>query len=342
MQIKTNLLLALTCILLTSCTVTPVTPAVPTVAFVTATLPPTVTAAPTLTSLPPTIAPTIAPIAGTTTSEVNVRVDTSTASASLGTIPAFNPVQIIGRDASGNWLRVIFNNEAGWVRADLVQLAEASAEIPVVGAESTPGSARGVIVRGVNVRSGPGTQFESLGLLSPNDVIVLLGKDSGGAWLQIGYPAAPDGSGWVAAEYVQADNVDALPVIGTSVAASAEATSAPQTQLMPVRNEGDTAEAPLAFFDLSMVGTVQFQGEISELADVEDWLGFITQSPGIIIEVSCQSGNVQVELSQIGATPNSPILTCGETRRIQMQAGVENRLRITGSARYQLKLINEQ
>lgn len=344
MQKRTCLFLALTCALLSGCDVTPVSPAVATVAFVTATLPPTTTAVATVTPLPPTVAPTLVPVAGTTTSEVNVRVDTSTASESLGTIPAFSAVQVIGRDASGNWVKVIFKDAAGWVRADLVQLAEASAEIPVVDAESGTGSAgRGVIVRGVNVRSGPGTEFESLGLLSPNDVVSLFGKDPSGAWLKIGFPAALlDGTGWVAADYVQAENIDALPIVGENAAADAEATrAAPQTQPATGFNEGDSAESPLAFFDLSTMGAVQFQGEVSEPVDEDDWLGFTTQNSKVVIQVLCQSGSVQVELSQIGAAPSLPVLTCGETRRIPTQAGAEIRLHVYGSARYQLKLANE-
>ncbi|NWF64746.1 MAG: SH3 domain-containing protein, partial [Chloroflexi bacterium] len=294
-------------------------------------------------------APTAAPIVGTTTSEVNVRADTSTASQSLGTAPAFSTVQVIGMDESGIWLKVIYNETTGWVRADLVQLAAASAEVPVVNAGSGAGSeVRGVILRGVNVRSEAGTEFKSLGLLSQNDVVAILGRDATGAWLKIAYPAAPEGTGWVASEYVQVENLEAVPVAGEAAQAEAETpiqlplTAPPRT----ASNDGDNADAPIATLVLSAAGAKAFQvqGEVSAPeGDAEDWFAFSAERNTIVIEISCEPGAIQVELLQ----STTPLFTlgCDEVKEIQIKPSEAYHLRVSpvlteepSFARYNLKI----
>ncbi len=51
----------------------------------------------------------------------------------------------------------------------------------------------------VNVRSGPGTDYEVLGMIQPDTVLALTGKNETAAWLQIEYAAGADGKGWVTA-----------------------------------------------------------------------------------------------------------------------------------------------
>ena len=136
--------------------------------FVTATLPPTLTPPATQISILPTSTlsiagePTISPIEGTTTTQVNVRAETSTASETLGLIGQFAKVQIIGKDASGSWYQIIYADSGtghGWVRAEYVQV-NAPAEIPLV--ENVAGNGSGVsglVIQKINVRNGPGTDL---------------------------------------------------------------------------------------------------------------------------------------------------------------------------------------
>jgi uncharacterized protein YraI len=324
-----KLFLVTACVLILSgCVNVPITPAISLPEFVTATLPPTATLAATLTPLPPTVVPTITPIAGTTTTEVNVRASTSTASKSLGTIPAFSAIQIIGKDGSGNWLQILFNGGIGWVRADYVRVEDASVEIPVMGEETGTGAGiRGVVLRGLNIRSGPGRDFESLGLLNQNDVVSILGKDASGMWMKIEYPAAPDGTGWIAAEFMQVNNPDAISVIGEtaqppeaeSTATDTTSVAAPQAKIALA--DGDTANAPLALFSLSAdsARSVQFKGEISAPeGDSEDWLGFSSQSTEVVIQVSCDSDGIQVELFQADGATSLLKLDCNNAQLVQV------------------------
>lgn len=280
-----------------------------------------------------------------------MRADTSTASESLGTVAAFSAVQIIGKDASGKWLLVLFNEGTGWVRADFVQVENPSAEIPVVGVDSgTGGGARGVVLGGVNVRSGPGRDFESLGLLNQNDVVSVLGKDPSGAWFKIAYAPAPEGAGWVAAEFLQVDNAEALQVLAAATQTEANSTESPA---MPITAQiawmdGDSAESPLAFFELSAASAraVQVQGEVSAPGgDPQDWVGFSAQSAEVVIQVLCESGSLLVELSQNGEAFNSLDVDCGGRQRTQVSPGSDYLIRLSpaisdGSAyvKYQLRI----
>lgn len=339
--------------LCTGCDATLATPTVSLPQFVTATLPPT--SIPVSTSTPPlpTVAPTITPIAGRTTTEVNVRADTSTVSESLGTVVAFSPLQIIGKDASGIWLLVLYDEGTGWVRADYVQVETPSAEIPVVGADpSTGGGARGVVLSGVNIRSGPGKDFESLGLLIQNDVVLVLGKDTSGMWIKIAYTPAPDGAGWVAAEFLQVGNIEALPVLEAATQSAVSSAEAPatlvtaQTALM----DGDSEGAPLAFVELSVVSlrSAQVQGEVSMPGgDMQDWFRFSAQGTEVVIQVLCESGSLLVELSQ-NSEAFAPLgVECGESQRTQVSPGNDYLIRLSPAAsdvyiKYELRIVLER
>lgn len=334
----------------TGCDVTPVTPSVVVPEFITATLQPTAVPNPTQALPPPTLRPTITPLAGTTTSELNVRADTSTASTSLGTVGAFSPVQVIGKDISGLWLQILFADSAGWVRADFVQVETAAAEIPVVEAESSSGSTiRGVVLRGVNVRNGAGKDFESLGLLNQNDVVPILGKDSSGGWIKVEFPIVPDGAGWVAADFLQVENSDAVPVLGET--AQPEQTESASAEIPVITSasdiaiaDNDSADAPIATIHLSAdsARSAQVEGEVSAPeGDAEDWIGFSAQTDKVLIQVECKSGSVDLELIN-GANAPAALPSCGGVQVYEIQAGQVYLLRITpggsGYANYELKI----
>lgn len=294
--------------------------------FITATLPaaPTLIAdvAPTPPPAPqPTSAPTLSPVDGITTSELNVRADTFTASASLGVLPAFSAVQIVGKDSSRLWYQILFNDSVGWIYAEYVQLSDAKAQAPVIADDS----ARGVILRGVNVRDGADQDFASLGLLNPNDVMSVLAKNSSATWIQIAYPPAADGVGWVSADYIQIQNVESLPLFGAKPPTQSVAANAP-----PPFADGDSIVAPLARFTLSPneIRAVQLQGKLSTPNDDEDWAHFSADAEKISIQILCDSPALQADLflNQIAAEPS---LRCGETRVISLLPKLDYDLRVS-------------
>ncbi|MEO5951847.1 MAG: SH3 domain-containing protein, partial [Chloroflexia bacterium] len=57
-----------------------------------------------------------------------------------------------------------------------------------------------VNVKGLNMRKGPGTQFESLGSFAAGTRLSLLGKDSSGVWANV--QSAEGLVGWMSVKYV--------------------------------------------------------------------------------------------------------------------------------------------
>src|SRR5688572_25668201 len=141
----------------------------PTPALLTATLPSSITPQPTETHLPSPPTPILAPAEGITATQVNVRAEPSTVSTVLGIIPPDMRVEIIGKDPGGSWWQILYppgTQEKGWVTAQYITTAS-TPEVPVIGG-ADPGSGNvAVIQQQLNVRSGPGADFNSLGTLNP-------------------------------------------------------------------------------------------------------------------------------------------------------------------------------
>jgi uncharacterized protein YraI len=49
----------------------------------------------------------------------------------------------------------------------------------------------------INVRAGPGVDYERVGTLLAGQQAPALGRSAGGDWVQISFPEGPDGLGWV-------------------------------------------------------------------------------------------------------------------------------------------------
>lgn len=65
----------------------------------------------------------------------------------------------------------------------------------------------------VNIRSGPGTQFQVLGKLDQGQQAEVVGASEDGLWWVIRLDGVNNDQGWVAAAYVRAENVASVPVI---------------------------------------------------------------------------------------------------------------------------------
>lgn len=247
----------------------------------------------------------IPPVEGTTTTQVNVRADPSTASKSLGLMDPFVKVDVIGKDASGSWYQIIYTkSEAGrgWVRAEFVQ-ANAPAEIPLVETSSGSGSAvSGLVIQKVNVRNGPGIENELLGALNSSDVVFITGKDPSGAWIQIEFASAPDGKGWITAELLQMGNIETVPIIASAADETTTPTGVtptPNVIVISAMQDGDSMQAPLAVmtFSPSNSRTLQVNGDVSAPdGDLEDWIQFTTDGEVVAIQVTCPDNTLRVEL----------------------------------------------
>ncbi len=308
----------------------------PTPVFVTATLPPTSIPQATLTPAPPSATPTLPPVEGTTTTQVNVRAETTTASESLGVIAAFAKVQISGQDASGGWYRIIFAESpsgGGWVRTEYVRV-DAAAEIPVVLPAPGSGSgASGLVIQRINIRNGAGTEFESLGVLNPGDVVLVTGRDARGAWFQIEFTNSPDGKGWAASQFLQVEDAERLPAIDAEAETEvAEEIETPPGFFDPAIQDGDSMQSPLvsAVFTPGGIRAIQVESDLSTpLGDLEDWVEFSAFGAGVVIELSCLDDGLRVELWNDNDLQDAFTLACGEEKFLRTSTGDPQWLRLS-------------
>lgn len=104
--------------------------------------------------------------------------------------------------------------QASSVQADWI------GQIPTVDIPTVTGTPHGSTVRvrpngeedQINVRAGPSTVwYEAVGVLVIGQQVPALGQTAGGDWIEIAYPGAPDGVGWVYKPLVELDG--SVPII---------------------------------------------------------------------------------------------------------------------------------
>ncbi|MCB0166441.1 MAG: SH3 domain-containing protein [Anaerolineae bacterium] len=66
----------------------------------------------------------------------------------------------------------------------------------------------------INLRSGPGTAYDAIGVLTAGDTLDIVGRNVDSSWWQV---ATPAGLAWLAADVVTANNIDEIiPVVDVS------------------------------------------------------------------------------------------------------------------------------
>lgn len=128
----------------------------------------------------------------------------------IGSISQDTPVQVTGTSANRLWLQIRTDDLAGFVRANSLTLTGGSLfdlavidnfptpTLPPVSVEPQAVASGQFVV----VRSGPGYEFDTLGVVSASETLDLTGIATSGQWFQIRYAPAEDGLGWVSGEVV--------------------------------------------------------------------------------------------------------------------------------------------
>ena len=153
-------------------------------------------------------------------------------------------------------------------------------------------------------------------------------------WMQIEFASGSDGTGWVASEFLLVSNPDSLPTIGETEQAETVPTSiapAPTAVYLPAMEDGDSMQAPLVTVIFSPTGAraLQIKGDVSAPdGDTKDWIQFSASGNDVVIEVTCSTNALQVELWSNEELVNTFILPCGEKQT----------LTITPNNRYYLSL----
>ncbi|MBX3014486.1 MAG: SH3 domain-containing protein [Caldilineaceae bacterium] len=120
---------------------------------------------------------------------------------------------------------------------------EAPAEAPTAAeptATPTPDAAVATVSQAINVRGGPGTNYQIIGAAQPGTQFTILGKDPTGAWWQVNYNGQ---NGWLFGQLVNAQNTGAVPV-AQNIPAPPPPTATPIPQ--PTQPPAQPTQAPPA------------------------------------------------------------------------------------------------
>ena len=81
--------------------------------------------------------------------------------------------------------------------------ADVLAQQPTVAIPTVTGTPQGPYIRvnadndSINVRSGPGTDYDIIGVMIAGQTATAFGRSAGGSWIQVSYPGVPGAVGWV-------------------------------------------------------------------------------------------------------------------------------------------------
>lgn len=208
--------------------------------------------------------------------QANLRATTDVNSALLGQIQSGTRYPVIGRSEFYPWLLLgdpATNQPIGWVFQDLVTVSGELTSVPfstlevgmaltpspavpaaststsAAGAQSliasaTPaGGVVGLVTGDINIRYGPGVDYPRIGFARAGEQFQVIAWHTQFPWLQIRYPGAPNGVGWVARDLLEVQgDVFSLPSI--SQTSFALPTLTPTPPVVRVSSLSDAAPAP--------------------------------------------------------------------------------------------------
>ncbi len=215
---------------------------------------------------------------------VNVRSGPDTQYEIVAKLDAGQTVTVNGRESEATrWLRVVLEAEeagSGWVTAFSVTLEGDPAALPVVnaGAGETPGTGdpgtnpEGVVVviayGRVNVRSGPGIEYDAVGQLElDEEATVLARSNTNSDWLYIEHNGL---MGWVA--YFTVAMLGDPTVLPVRVPDANHTELVPPSALIATRYNVRLRSAPST--RAPVVGLVPFNSDTTPIAQTRDgrWL----------------------------------------------------------------------
>lgn len=181
----------------------------------------------------------------------NVRLIPALGAEVLGSAPAGFVFEIVnGRSADGQWLRVDYFGQEGWInitpiailQGDINSLPVADPRsIPYGGFESPRAGQSGALgpvaaraTDNLRIRSGPSRAYPTLGSIFTNQGMTLTGRTASNGWYQVSYEGL---LGWVSSQYVAilSGDVNALPVDGIVADAPARTDDSEDTYIGVLR-----------------------------------------------------------------------------------------------------------
>ena len=162
------------------------------------------------------------------TTSLNVRSGAGTSYSAIGSLRANETVKITGE--SGNWFKIDFNGRAGYVSKDFIKVDEQNNEAskPEVKPEEPKPETPSVeektgqvinVTTSLNVRSGAGTNYSSIGSLKTNATVKITGES--GNWYKIDFNGRV---GYVSKDYIK---------VNTSTSGNVKPEEKPETPSQP-------------------------------------------------------------------------------------------------------------
>jgi hypothetical protein len=134
----------------------------------------------------------------------------------------------------------------------------------------------------LNVRSGPGTNYERIGSVPAGSTLEILGRTAGSSWWQIPYAGAAGGSGWISAGYGTASNTEGVPVVEAPLPPTPAAPAPPPTSPPAAASATPAFQfSPLAWEGQWNGGLAQIRGHIRDAAG--------NPVSGVFVQAKCGS-----------------------------------------------------
>jgi heat shock protein HslJ/uncharacterized protein YraI len=176
---------------------------------------------------------------------------------------------------------------------------------------SMPGPGEGVptaiAIEPINVRSGPGSQYSSYGVVSIGTSGQVIGISEDGEWwvVRVSIEYAPDGRGWVKGEFVEVTNAENVPVIPTPPLGDLEFpppdTGSPTATVLQAVNVRSGPSTDYPSFDIAPTGAVAPVVGISE-----DGLWWVVK---IAVELSPEGqGWVSADFVEVTGGADVPVI----------------------------------
>ncbi len=168
---------------------------------------------------------------------------------------------------------------------------------------------------GVNIRSGPGTNYPIIGFAPNGTTGTLIGRSNDDQWWAAGAPNLPGGVAWVAAAYVQATNADGLPIIQAPAPPAPVVTPTPQPTASPTISLAadsktiDQGQCTTLRWDVQNVSAVYVYplgDDYKKYAEAGQSSREVCPSSTTTYEMRVELTNGQLELRQVTIDVNAP------------------------------------
>ncbi len=265
---------------------------------------------------------------GITRDFVNLRSGPGLSFPTLVIIPPERTVDIIGRNAEGNWLQVTVDGQSGWLFRSYVSLTSGSiAALPVTSGETTPppttntgtgtsttgtstttttttvsGSVTGVTTTFVNLRNNASSTAAVIVVIDPNTNVEIIGRSGNNRWLKV---IANGQEGWMFKSLVRFNStvLSSLPILsGATSTTTTNTTGTTSTGTTPSTGTSSTGITTYPFGVGGPPGWTGEDGRINPYTYGTDAIVYCRDFNGHTTSRTYQGGGIVVYLYQGAVT----------------------------------------